>query len=88
MAACGEAIRKLGCPPCEANPMLRIFRTKVAAEPPAHFTLRQQRDRAADELVGLCRGVLADGAVSSQEARFLLDWCERNAHLGSDYPFN
>lgn len=68
--------------------MLRIFRTKVEAEPPAHFTLRQQRDRAADELVGLCRGVLADGAVSSQEARFLLDWCERNAHLGSEYPFN
>jgi len=68
--------------------MLRIFRTRVDAEPPAHFTLRQQRDRAADELVGLCRGVLADGAVSSQEARFLLDWCERHAHLGSEYPFN
>ena len=88
MAACGGTIRKLGCPPFEANPMLRIFRTRVEAEPPAHFTLRQQRDRAADELVGLCRGVLADGAVSSQEARFLLDWCERNAHLGSEYPFN
>jgi hypothetical protein len=72
----------------EVIPMLRIFRARVDAEPPAHFTLRQQRDRAADELVGLCRGVLADGAVSSQEARFLLDWCERNAHLGSEYPFN
>lgn len=68
--------------------MLRIFHPRVDAEPPVNFTLRKQRDRAADELVGLCRGVLADGAVSGQEASFLLGWCERNAHLANDYPFN
>jgi NAD-dependent DNA ligase len=61
---------------------------RASAEPTAQFTLRQQRDRAANELVGLCRGVLADGVVSSQEAQFIKDWIERNAHLAADYPFN
>ena len=37
--------------------MLRIFRSRLDAEPPAHFPLRQQQDWAADSLVGLCRGV-------------------------------
>lgn len=59
--------------------MLRIFRPRVDAEPPVNFTLRPQWDRAADELVWLCRGVLADGPVSSPEARFLIDLRERNA---------
>jgi NAD-dependent DNA ligase len=64
-----------------------IFR-RVSDEPRASFTLRQQRDRAADELVGLCRGVLADGEVSASEAKFIRDWIERNAHLATEYPFN
>lgn len=87
VAPSGAAARKQHCPLTEDRAMLRIFRPRVDTEPPVNFSLRQQRDRAADELVGLCRGVLADGAVSSQEARFLLDWCERNAHLAGDYPF-
>ena len=49
---------------------------RLGAEPSANFTLRQQRDRAADELIGLCRGVLADGHVSSGEAQFIRDWIE------------
>ena len=31
-----------------------------------------------DELVGLVRGILADGALVIEEAQFLLDWLERN----------
>lgn len=61
---------------------------RLGAEPPANFTLRQQRDRAADELIGLCRGVLADGHVSSGEAQFIRDWIERHAHVATEYPFN
>lgn len=45
-------------------------------------------DRAADELIGLCRGILADGAVSEQEARFLEDWLSRHAEFADQYPFN
>ncbi len=61
---------------------------RLGAEPPTNFTLRQQRDRAADELIGLCRGVLADGHVSSGEAQFIRDWIERHAHVATEYPFN
>jgi hypothetical protein len=50
--------------------------------------MQQQKDRAADEMVGLCRGLLSDGAVSGQEAQFLKDWIERNAIHADDYPFN
>ena len=59
--------------------MLRIFRPKACTAPPANLTLRPQLDRAADEPIGLCRGVLADCAVPSQGTNLLLDWCERNA---------
>jgi hypothetical protein len=47
-------------------------------------TCRRRQTRSADELLGLCRGVLADGAVSAQEARFLLDWVQRNRDLHDD----
>lgn len=60
----------------------------LRSEPAAGYTIRQQRDRAADELVGLCRGVLADGNISAGEAGFIKDWIERNAHLATEYPFN
>lgn len=62
--------------------------SRAAAEPPGGFTIQQQRDRAADELVGLCRGVLADGVVTAHEAQFIKDWIERNAHVATEYPFN
>lgn len=68
--------------------MFRIRSPRRAAEPPTHFTLLQQRDRAADELVGICRGVLADGAISKHEAEFLRDWIERNAQFATSYPFD
>jgi NAD-dependent DNA ligase len=66
---------------------MRLFGRRVSQEPPAHLTRRQQQDRAADELVGLCRGILADGTVSSQEAQFVKNWIERNARLATEYPF-
>lgn len=47
---------------------------RVRQDPPTHFTLKQQQDRAADELVGLCRGMLSDGVVSAMEAQFLKEW--------------
>ena len=52
---------------------------RVRQDPPTNFTHKQQQDRAADELVGVCRGMLSDGAISSQEALFLKDWIDRNA---------
>lgn len=55
--------------------------------PSAAMTLRRRQDRAVDELVGLCRGVMADGHVSQQEAEFLLGWLQRNSEFVGDWPF-
>lgn len=48
--------------------------------------LNQKRrgTRASDELIGLCRGMLADGSVNLAEARFLLDWITRNQDVHDD----
>lgn len=45
-------------------------------------------DRATSELIGICRGVLADGVVCEQEAAFLLGWIERHEALADEYPFS
>lgn len=52
------------------------------------MTERARQDRCTDELIGICRGVLADGNVNVQEARFLLDWLERHREFLGIYPFD
>src|SRR3954463_2521073 len=42
------------------------------------FNWDRRLDRGMDELIGISRGVLADGVLVLDEARFLLDWLERN----------
>lgn len=44
--------------------------------------------RDTQELIGICRGVLADGEVNKSEALFLADWIERHAARRDSYPFN
>jgi NAD-dependent DNA ligase len=56
--------------------------------PGANMTKSRRVDRASNELVGICRGLLADGHVSQQEAEFLKGWIERNAEFVGDYPFS
>lgn len=45
----------------------------------------RRRDRSFDELVGICRGVLADGSLVLSEAAFLLDWIRRNEPVQKTY---
>src|SRR5580658_3369851 len=42
------------------------------------FNWARRRERGIDELIGVCRGVMADGVLVYEEAKFLLDWLERN----------
>lgn len=55
--------------------------------PSPNMTISRRTERAANELVGICRGLLADGHVNQQEAEFLKDWIERNAPFVQEYPF-
>lgn len=49
---------------------------------------RRAATRNMDELIGMCRMVLADGAVDDHEARFLLDWIEKNYLASQEWPGN
>lgn len=44
--------------------------------------------RQIDELIGLVKGVLADGAVCQQEVEFLLRWLESNRSVIDVWPAN
>lgn len=51
-----------------------------------HFNAARLNDRNIDELIGLCRGMMADGVVNQQEAEFLRGWIERNRDLRETWP--
>lgn len=44
--------------------------------------------RDANELIGLCHGLLADGAVNIMEAQFLKRWLEQKADLLDLWPWS
>lgn len=54
----------------------------------ARFNARLRKDREVDELVGLCKGVIADGMINQQEAEFLLQWLELNREAQDAWPAN
>ncbi len=43
-------------------------------------------ERVLDELIGLARGVIADGSIAESEARFLADWLARNRAVADSWP--
>lgn len=63
-----------------------MFKTADRA-PVAAMTTGRRKDRATDELIGICRGVLADGSANINEARFLLDWIDRHVEFVDQEPF-
>ena len=44
--------------------------------------------RSVDELIGICRGVLADGAVTESEAGLLLNWMQKYRTVSEEWPIN
>ena len=47
---------------------------------------RRLRERSVSEFYGLCLGVLSDGVVNQQEAKFLLDWLDARSKLNRVEP--
>jgi len=45
-------------------------------------------DRAIDEIIGMCRGVIADEEVNALEATALLRWIEANSEHADQWPFD
>jgi NAD-dependent DNA ligase len=46
------------------------------------------QDRLIDELIGICRGVIADGHVDEREAIFLGQWIENHREIADRWPVN
>lgn len=44
-------------------------------------------DKAIDQLVGLCTGILSDGDVNEKEAKFFNQWLRTHAPLEPAWPF-
>jgi NAD-dependent DNA ligase len=54
----------------------------------ARLNARQRSEREIDELLGLCKGVLADGRVNQAEAEFLSRWLGLNRENTDKWPAN
>ncbi len=46
------------------------------------------QDRLIDELIGISRGVIADGVVDEQEAIFIGQWIENHREIADKWPVN
>lgn len=49
---------------------------------------KRMNDRAIDELIGLARGITADGTVNHKEAKFLCGWMKANVEFCEDTTIN
>lgn len=52
------------------------------------YNAARLNDRKIDELIGLCKGVLADGEVSQFEVEFLQNWLRNNLEISGHWPAN
>lgn len=65
-----------------------MFKQDDGCAPSAAITHGWRHSRSVDELIGICRGILADGAVNQSEATFLLGWLERHREFVTTFPFS
>lgn len=54
------------------------------------FRFQEVKDRNIDELIGISRGIIADGIVNKQESEFLLNWIKTHfdEYDLNTYPIN
>lgn len=53
-----------------------------------HFNRARRADRDVSELLGLAKGVLADGTVVEAEAHFIRDWIASHHDAAAEWPVN
>lgn len=57
-------------------------------QPKVAFNVDVMKDRHIDELIGICRGILADDRIVKPEANFLMSWLNDHRSYVNQYPFN
>ena len=58
------------------------------SQPVIQFRDKQNQSRSVDELIRICKGIVADGQVVQAEAEFLLNWFYANRMVADEYPGN
>lgn len=56
-------------------------------QPLARFRAASNVDRSIDELIGICKGISADGVIIQPEAEFICQWLKVNDHVQT-WPAN
>ena len=52
-----------------------------------HLSRKRLELRTSHELIGICRGILADGEINQSEAEYLVEWMNANAEHINTWPF-
>ncbi len=65
-----------------------IVHDDSGAAPRSTITKRRRLDRSIDELIGISRGILADGLIVKAEAEFLLSWLDKHREFADSYPYS
>ena len=50
------------------------------------LNFRRRESRNTDELLGICRGLAADGSLNADEAKFLQSWLSHNREIADTWP--
>lgn len=53
-----------------------------------NFNAKGRLDRAADQLLGICAGIVADGEINQQELAFLSTWLAEHREVCDIFPGN
>lgn len=54
----------------------------------SNFNKQMRLDRAADQLIGICSGIAADGVVNKDEVAFLSSWLDDHREVCGHFPGN
>jgi hypothetical protein len=55
-------------------------------QPNSNFNKALRCERGIDEMLGICKGILADGTVVEAEAQYLFSWIKENPDVCSAFP--
>lgn len=74
----------------DPEPAASTPKTALDPDGQAHraFNASRRIDRGIHEMLGLCRGLLADGIVTADEALMLSNWLEANGEAAGQWPAN
>ncbi len=74
--------------PVDSVPGLHPEATPERAAATGSGSRAEKIERAVDELLGVCKGIIADGKVDTNEVVYLKSWLEQNREVAAIWPAN